>query len=303
MQNLRVQNDAKAANILLSPWSDPSRQKLYNELLTAAYEELARARPIKQLAHNLSEKLIVSLTSHSARFETLSLTLESLFRQTCAADLIVLWIAHEDIQALPQSILDLRNEIFAIKYCRDLQPGNKLIPSLSEYENNYIVTCDDDTFYPKDWLETLVKEVDLNHQEIIGTRAHLAFFDSCGRALPYLQWDHVTSLTTKPGPLVELFLTGVGGVLYPPRCFDPRVKDAEAYLSLCPRADDIWFFSMAQLAGTPRRRTARKFDLISWPRSQDCGLVFRNVGRSENDSQMAAVEGAFPELLKIRLNG
>jgi hypothetical protein len=301
MRELLIEKTARSDSPLLSPWSSPPRQKLYKELLKKAHYELSLPRNSRKKFHTLPRELVVSLTSHPRRFESLSLTLESLLRQTCAPDKIVLWIAHDDAHMLPPPIQELCEEGLVIKYCQDLKPGNKLIPALSEYSASYIVTCDDDTFYPADWLETIVTEVDPLRPEIIGTRAHLALFDNNGRALPYLQWSHATSLTRRPGPLTELFLTGVGGVLYPPACFDPRVKDAAAYLALCPHADDIWFFSMAQLAGTPRRRTMKKFDLIFWPKTQDCGLVFRNVGRCENDQQMAAVEDAYPELLAIRL--
>lgn len=34
----------------------------------------------------------------------------------------------------------------------------KIIPSLKEYPENIIFTCDDDIFYPKGWLKDLYED-------------------------------------------------------------------------------------------------------------------------------------------------
>ena len=46
------------------------------------------------------------------------------------------------------------------------------------------------------------------------------------------------------------FLTGVGGVLYPPNSLHQDILSQEGFSSLCPNADDIWFWAMAVLADT-----------------------------------------------------
>jgi hypothetical protein len=45
------------------------------------------------------------------------------------------------------------------------------------------------------------------------------------------------------------FPTGVGGILYPPKCFHKDIADKELFLKLAPNADDIWFWAMACLIG------------------------------------------------------
>ena len=50
------------------------------------------------------------------------------------------------------------------------------------------------------------------------------------------------------------FPTGVGGVLYFPGCFDERILDEELFMSICPKADDIWLKAMSLKKGVLCKR-------------------------------------------------
>lgn len=275
----------------------------YRRLVAKA--QAALAKPVVDAPlHGLPNRLIVSFTSFPPRYATLPLTVEALLRQTCKPDEIVLWLAEADMAAVTNEMRALCRRGLTIRQCpQDLKSGNKLIHALSAYEDSFIVTCDDDIYYPPDWLNTLVQAHDPHVTQIIGTRAHLAKFTPDGRATSYNSWVGETPLMTRPSADTDIFLTGIGGVLYPPHSMDPRVKDMGAYLTLCSRADDVWFFVMQELAGTPRQRTRKSFEFMCWPSSQLVTLMSVNVDHLANDSQMIAMENAYPEVLALRRTG
>lgn len=248
----------------------------------------------------LPGELIVSLTSYPPRFPTLAPTIKGLLDQRLQADRVVLWIYEDDEAAIPPDVLDLRQHGLEIRTCSDTRSYKKLIPALRAFPEAFVVTADDDIYYPPTWLETLVECVDPARPGIVGTRAHVALMKSDGCPLPYTSWLMETKATNVSAPGQALFLTGIGGVLYPPHSLHPDVEREDLFMRLCPQADDVWLFAMSELAGTPRRRTARAVPLVPWPTSQDVGLFHENVAGSGNDRQLQNVIETY-EALRSRL--
>lgn len=94
------------------------------------------------------------------------------------------------------------------------------------------------------------------------------------------------------------FPTGVGGTLYPPHALPPEVHNQEAYMTLSPHADDVWFYAMLLMAHTkvvksPTRNQAG--DPLFNENLQADGLYQSinsrtdNRRRTPNDTQLAAV--------------
>ncbi|CAM5205863.1 hypothetical protein CDEF62S_06103 [Castellaniella defragrans] len=179
--------------------------------------------------HGLPTRLNVSLTSYPARFETLHLTLISILTQSIAPDRIVLWVAYEDISILPSKVTQLTKYGLEIKECKDLRSYTKIIPMLRESPNEFIITADDDIYYPREWLSQLVHSYLEDPIKVICHRGHLIRFAESGLPLPYNSWQIDT-----PQQLDSPFVlqTGVGGVLYAPETFDPTSNRRAAVLSL-----------------------------------------------------------------------
>lgn len=273
------------------------RQARHARLLRRAVSAVEAFPSVKsKRKHGLAGGLIVSLTSHPPRFATLAPTLRSLLDQTAQADSVILWLSHGDAEKLPNDVISLKAHGLQVRETSDLRSFTKLVPSLVEYPDSYIVTVDDDLYYAPEFLSRLVDGVKPGEKTILGLRAHFAKFDPDGNARPYNSWEFETAKLIDVEGKGAIFLTGVGGVLYPPGCFSSKVTDQETFMALCPRADDVWFFAMSILAGTPRRRLTGKFDVVNWPSSQDCGLMHENVHNSANDAQIARVFSHFPEL-------
>lgn len=243
--------------------------------------------------HGLATELIVSLTSYPPRFAVLANTLRSLIDQRVKPDRLVLWIAHDDLAQLPIDVRSLERHGLEIRACDDLGPFKKLVPALVDYPAATIVTADDDLYYPPDWLEALIEGARASPGEIIAHRVHSARLGDDGRFLPYDEWQW-ESRQHEDQDHALVFPTGGAGALYPSKSLDTRVTEATIFLRLCPRADDIWFFWMALLAGTKRRALGTNFGLVAWDGSQEVGLFATNVNSQENDKQLIDVEGYFP---------
>lgn len=276
-----------------------SAPKKARELSKAEAAVAAFPSVMVKVPHRLSGGLIISLTSYPGRYGTLHKTLRSLLDQSVETDGVVLWLEDGDEATLPQEVLDLRQYGLTLRSCDDFRSAGKLVPSLVAYPEAYIVTADDDLYYNPDWLSTLIEVSWREPRAIVGHRAHLAKFDKEGRPWPYTRWRYNTKAQDAPKLATALFLTGVGGILYPPQSLHPAVLDNDLRKRLCPRADDIWFFAMSQLAGTRRIRTAVRFAELEWEASQSVTLKTFNVAQGGNDAQMRAVFEHFPELYAI----
>ena len=246
------------------------------------------------LAHELSTELIVSLTSFPARFDRLKWTIRSLIDQSVRPDKICLWIAPEHVAILPPDVWAFchRHDVYVMT-ARDIGPGTKLIPALREFPTATIVTADDDFYYPPDWLKVLCQGAKANPGAIVCRRAHLARTGHDGKFKPYSAWEAQTKASKPTEPGTHIFPTGVGGVLYPPQSLAHDVLDDARLLRLTPKADDVWFFWMARLAGTAQVRVGEKLPMVNWPGSQAVGLVHGNVGEAGNDKQVVNMEHEF----------
>lgn len=230
--------------------------------------------------HDLSGNVVVSLTSYPPRFQTLHLTLRSLLSQDIAPDALVLWVASQDRTKLPANVERLVRHGLIIKTCPDMGPFKKIIPALEAYPGATIVTADDDVFYPKGWLRRFCDE-HRGTNEVLCQRARR--FD---REEPYNQWK----LIKRPDSGPHVFPTGMAGVMYPPGTLGgAAVKDVEVFLRLCPTADDVWLYWMAERAGATHRLIEPAGEFLAWPGSQRCALWRHNHVGGENDRQITAM--------------
>lgn len=290
---------AKAVATKLLPPPALHRLRWWRARLQAFRAGLAsggRRRP-----HGLRAPLIVSLTSYPARFATLHLTLASLLRQNLAADATILWIAEADMAKVPPRVRAMEAEGLTIRRCEDLRSYKKLIFALEENPAAFIVTADDDIYYPPDWLGQLVRAFDPAQPTINCMRAHRLRTGRDGRIAPYQSWGWEVRDPDAQRPSVDLLPTGNGGILYPPGSLDPRVADRDLFRALAPTADDLWFYWMGRLAGSRYKLASRAFRLIAWPYPEEDTLAGQNIAGG-NDRQIRALEERFGNPLTIRGN-
>lgn len=239
--------------------------------------------------HSLPHRLVVSLTSYPKRFDVLHLTIKSILAQDVAADVVVLWVAHGDMDKLPGNVRRLEGRGLTIRATDDLRSYKKIIPALAEYRDAIIVTADDDVYYPRHWLRTFCEAYRPGEREVLCYRAHRMVFDRDGLA-PYADWRFEIT-DTEPAP--DVFFTGVGGVFYPPGVFHEDVADRARLMELCPSTDDVWLNWMVRLGGARIRKVGRRQRFHEWGGSQAVALQNTNRFGSGNDQQIANVIRAY----------
>ncbi|MCP3420920.1 hypothetical protein [Nocardioides pinisoli] len=217
----------------------------------------------------------------------MALTIRSILRGDVTPASIHLTLSRDEFAGvdLPRSLLALQERGLKIV----MVPGNtrsykKLIPTLESLPARTLITADDDVYYPRSWLRDLLTAHLADANSIVGHRG--TRITGCKRELaPYVEWPPATRNT----PPNRTFLTGVGGILYPPESLSATVSDMDLAMNLCPTADDIWFKAMALLEQTPTRQVGpRPLDPPTRRGSQRVGLFRTNVGESQNDAQMRA---------------
>lgn len=241
-------------------------------------------------------ELIVSLTTIPERIGMVALCLDSLLRQTLKPDRLILWISESNAtdrpvvnqSALPANLLRLVPRGLEIRWCQDIRSYRKIVPTLHAHPSALIVTADDDIFYPRYWLKALYEAYQKEPQYVHCHRAHLIKYDSAGVAIPYQQWE--MSANGYQGPSFDLFPTGCGGALYAPGHLHQDMLNEDVFLTLCPKADDVWLKAMSILANVPCKKVAPVTPpLIEVRIPNNRTLFFENFTLNGNDSQIKAI--------------
>jgi len=240
--------------------------------------------------HRLPGELVVSLTSYPGRFGMIELTLKSLLDQTVRPDRLVLWIAHDEYDQLPPAVLALQNDIFSVRQCENLRNFKKILPSLEAFPGAFIVICDDDTYYPEDWLNGLVNAYDPEEPSIVCYRCHRLSYTPEGRLAPYRSWRR-NAADDNDGSLVrDLLPTGNGGVLYPPGSLPPETNNLELIRQLSATSDDVWLYFMWRNNGWSIKRVPgppREFTEWSGTQEQALWSLHRTGKKDEHLQSMS----------------
>ena len=263
---------------------DLRRDHLINSILNNTQRGITETR-------YTDHDIIVSVTTHGKRIHEVSLAIESIMQQTMKPNRIVLWLDDSYRgQSLPMSLSLQQKRGLEISYCDNLKSYIKLLPQMRQTPDDAIITIDDDVFYEYDVLEHLIQAYLSAPERIHCCRAHRIRLEKDGSLMPYDQWD---VRICDSGTSHLLFLTGVGGVLYPPKCLDPEVFNQKVFMDICPDADDIWFTAMAIKQGTlinkvfTRDERGEDYLVNSYIKGEN--LSFKNIFQKGNDRQLKEV--------------
>lgn len=242
---------------------------------------------------------IVSLTSYPARINQVQHTIKTLLSQSFKPEKVILWLSPEEFpkkeKELPKPLTSLVSKGLVIEWCDNIKSYKKLIPTLKKYPQYAIVTADDDILYPEDWLQELW-DAFLKHPEcVIAHRIHQFKFTKDKKIAPYNTWPQNISCSV---PLYQNFLTGSGGVLYPPFSLHPDVLKEDLFTKLCAKQDDVWFWAMALLNRTKIKQVDHPtlcLQLVE--NTQETALCHENCGRNAlNDKAILAIMKKYPVL-------
>lgn len=240
------------------------------------------------------EEIIVSLTSFGKRVNEVYLAIESIMQGTLKPNRIVLWLAEDEFRGkvLPQTLLRQQKRGLQIEFCEDIRSYKKIIPAMAKYPDACVVTIDDDAMYEFDLLENLIRAHQENPDDVCACRMHRIALDGQNKPKSYLQWEMLVYPTEKSN---LHFLTSGGGTLFPPHCFVEDFYNKDAFMSLCPYADDIWINAMIWKSGrqVSKAYTHSKWGCDYFDISVDQGdalsLINNDPSFCRNDVQMKAV--------------
>jgi hypothetical protein len=200
---------------------------------------------------------------------------------------IVVNLSRLDYSNLPLNLKRL--EKFGIEFRlneNDLKVFMKLLPSLQRFPDSTIVTADDDIYYSKRWLSTLIA-ASFNHpNSIVGYRSVIVPKDLSGKS--YAEWPSPSkSMESRE----NLLLTGVAGILYPPLIFRREIHKLIELMELSPGNDDLVYYVAANFLGLTRVHLQCQFTFPKyWNGSQRIALWRMNVVEELNDSQFEALQ-------------
>lgn len=240
----------------------------------------------------VAPQIVISLTSHPPRMNTLAICLQSLVDQDYKEARIVLYLAKSQFpngdNDLPQEVLNIQKSCdrLEIRWVDvDLKPHKKYFFACQEYENQPIITVDDDVLYAPCMVSELLRSYKKFPHCVSCHRANMIMMRSDKSFRSYKQWQmEYTMLVDTPS--YRLIPTGVGGVLYPPHSLPKIAFDVEKIQELCLYTDDLWLKMMCLVNNIPAV-LVRNYCLPKLiPETQNSAIWHQNVIRSENDIAM-----------------
>lgn len=249
--------------------------------------------------------IIVSLTSFPERMEDIHYCLYSLLYQTLKPHKVILWLAENQFpnkeEDIPQEVLNLKKNGLTIEWYKDIRSYKKLIPALIKYPDYYIVTADDDIFYPKTWLEEIWKAHEESPDTIIASRIRRISLRN-DYISKYSDWE---ILREGNEPSFLNFPTNGAGSLFFPGAFSEMVFDEELFSNLTPNGDDIWFWAMMVLNNVKIKTIDKPISLLKYVNiAREVGTInqyklWDSNAAGFNDIQIKNVLNHFPEILTI----
>lgn len=239
-----------------------------------------------------AQNVVVSLTSYPARLPQLHLVIRSLLHQKLAPREIVLYLGNDTRdEDIPSSLRELEKYNFTIKTgCEDLKPHKKYFFAMQEYPDDAVITVDDDVIYDKDFVQDLYNCYKKFPGCVASRRVHRMIQDTLGNIKSYNDWQWECTQILEPSH--QLFSTGCGGALYPPKVLPPETFDAEAIKAHCLNTDDIWLKFMELKADVKVVFTNSKvIHPLTVRNTQASALMHTNTAaENRNDINIRAME-------------
>jgi len=244
------------------------------------------------------KRVVVSLTSFPKRISNVRVVIECLLRQTIAPDMIVLWLSTEQFpnqyDDLPTNLKNIKSDRVKIRFVEgDIRSHKKYYYAFKEYPNDYVITVDDDIFYPPNMIDELLRAKEKYGNAVIGRYCLVMKYKENGEPFPYNKWADDYEINTP-----DAFLGTGGGTLFEPSKLYKDVLNIELAAKLAPLADDVWLNAMIRLAKLPIKIISKEL-LMPIITKGDQRLTQVNVYENQNDKQIKAVSEYYETTIGI----
>ena len=243
------------------------------------------------------KKIIATLTTFPARINTVWITIETIMRQSIKPDEIILWLAKDQfdgMDSLPDNLTKLCSRGLTIKFCDDLKSYKKFYYTFKHYPNDLVITFDDDMFYPKNTISTLLKLSRQYPNDTISITAQSVPEDLS--ELPS-EWCFLSEQAISSNRAQAY--TG-SGTLFHPNMYDKLLFEKYIFQDIAPLADDLWMYAIGLVSNikvtTPPKYHA--FPITIW-NTNEHSLFSQNGanGGNMNDVQWANIIDQFKDKL------
>jgi len=242
-------------------------------------------------------KIIVTLTSFPKRINYVWLVVECMLRQTILPDKIILWLSKEQFSSYEAIPIKLRNrvsDIFDIKLVdNDLKSHKKYYYAFNEYPDDFVITIDDDIFYPPYLIEELLSHFDEKNKYIVGRYGFEITYDTKSDINSYNKW-----IESDIKNQMHSFFGSGGGTLFIPSLLYKDTLNFKIASRLCPRADDVWLNAMARLSNLSVYISSKEL-LLPIVINNNVRLTQANVYENQNDVQIKAVINYYMDKIQV----
>jgi hypothetical protein len=227
----------------------------------------------------------ISITTQWFRRRILIKTIKSLILQKKIRTKIFIFTSSEDEERFRKSLKRFRRH--GIEICSmkpDLKVYNKVFGPIQQKLKSNILVLDDDTYYPKEYLNDFEK-IEIKSNTIYGTRGAIYIKNH--------KYNKFKNAKSSNGPKKDVILTGKGGILFT-ELARKEIAKSKAFMFVSPRNDDLWYFFYL-------RRIGFKFEVIQlknnkfmdWFGESKGSLRSLNVDKEENDILIRKINNHF----------
>jgi hypothetical protein len=246
-----------------------------------------------------NSRIVVSLTTYPARAGSVWITIASLLQQTMPPYKVILWLAEEQFKdrRIAKNLKRMQKRGLDIRYCEDLKSHKKYYYAMQEYPDYYILTADDDIFYPEDHIEKLWKGHEKYQDTIICHWSHRVGINSQKDFYPYNDWID----NAEEEPSYATLAVGCNGILYPPGSLPRETFRKQTIMEAAFYTDDLWLKCM-EILNKRKTVNCNKTILIYFNRlsTKDRGLWNSNIGQEKrNDSSWDRLMELYPEVKEM----
>lgn len=189
-------------------------------------------------------EVIISLTSFPARLPYVNLCIKSLLNQKEKPDRIILYLGEDTtVTNIPRRLKQLTVHGLSISMqTDDLKPHKKYYYAMQSFPNAIVITVDDDVIYDRNLVKDLLSSYRKYPESVSARNVRKIQFDCEHIIASYSKWKLVRSRNNIPTN--DQVAIGIGGILYPPYCFNKLAFDKNKIKELCLKADDLWLKTM-----------------------------------------------------------
>ena len=226
--------------------------------------------------------LVVCMTSYPARIKHAWIALESLFRQQDRDFHLVLVLAEAQfpgrvIPRMLRRMVDKGLEILWVEH--DGGSFDHLWPAYEKYPSCAVISVDDDKFFSSNLVAEIRNASNETPGTVIGWRGWRMML-----AEGKLEFSKAWVRADESTPSRELFMPPGNGSLYPPGALPDETGDHQKRQTLCPNADDVWYWAMANRAGTPSLCLGKANHRPVWKQQKTPSLASLDPGPLEFDA-------------------